>query len=77
MKLCHVVMDITIAFRNYNDITYIDQAPKCLCDLVRMPSSAISLHLLHSLDRLDLFVPRMQASMVQTRAFAIIDPALL
>ena len=53
------------------------QAFGCLhWSLIRLPSSAISLHLLRSLDRHDLFVPRARTSMVQTRTFAIIGPLL-
>ena len=47
-----------------------------LRDLVRLPSSAISLRLLHSLDRHVLFVPRARTSLAQARAFAIIGLAL-
>ena len=47
-----------------------------LRDLIRLPSSAISLRPLRSLDRHDLFVPRARTSMAQTRAFAIIGPSL-
>ena len=54
----------------------IGQAPKYLCDLIRLPSSAVSLCPLRSLDRHDLFVPRARTSMAQTRAFAIIGPSL-
>jgi len=36
---------------------HIGQAPRCLRDLVRLPSSAISLRPLCSLDRHDLYVP--------------------
>ena len=42
----------------------------------RLPSSAISLRPLRSLDRHDLFVPRARTSMAQTGAFAIIGPTL-
>src|SRR6218665_954848 len=45
-------------------------------DLIRLPSSAISLRPLRSLDRHDLYVPRARTSMAQTRAFAIIGPSL-
>src|SRR6218665_179681 len=57
---------------------HIGQAPRYLHvrDLIRLPSSAISLRLLRSLDRHDLFVPRAKTSMAQTRAIAIIDPSL-
>jgi len=54
----------------------IGQAPKYLCDLIRLPSSAVSLCPLRSLDRHDLFVPRARTTTAQTRAFAIISPAL-
>src|SRR6218665_2679528 len=47
-----------------------------LCDLICLPSSAISLRPLRSLDRHDLFVPRARTSMAQTRAFAIVGPSL-
>src|SRR6218665_1380434 len=53
---------------------HVGQAPRYLCDLVRLPSSAISLRPLRSLDRHDLFVPRVRTSMAQTRAFEIIGP---
>src|SRR6218665_1727060 len=56
--------------------SHIDQAPKYLRGLIRLPSSAISLRPLRSLDRHDLFVPRARTSMAQTRAFAIIGPSL-
>src|SRR6218665_2335656 len=56
--------------------SHIDQAPRYLRDLIRLPSSAISLRPLRSLDRHDLFVPRARTSMAQTRAFAIIGPSL-
>jgi len=52
------------------------QAPRCLHDLVRLPSFAISLCPLRSLDRHDLFVPQVRTFMAQTRAFAIIGPLL-
>jgi len=47
-----------------------------LRELIRLPSSAISLRPLRSLDRHDLFGPRARISMVGllTRAFAIIGP---
>jgi len=47
-----------------------------LRDLIRLPSSAISLHPLRSLDRHDLFVPWARTYMAQTRTFVIIVPAL-
>src|SRR6218665_1266424 len=53
--------------------SHIDQAPRYLRDLIRLPSSAISLRPLRSLY---LFVPRARTSMAQTRAFAIIGPSL-
>jgi len=52
------------------------QAPRYLRDLIRLPSSAISLRPLRSLDRHDLFVPRARTPMAQTRAFAIIGHSL-
>src|SRR6218665_2938112 len=45
-------------------------------DLIRLPSFAISLRPLRSLDRHDLFVPRARSYMAQTPAFAIIGPSL-
>src|SRR6218665_4020418 len=56
--------------------SHIGQAPRYLRDLIRLPSSAIALRLLRSLDRHDLFVPRARTSMAQTRVFAIIGPSL-
>ena len=57
--------------------SHIGQAPTYLRDLIRLPSSAISLGPLCSLDRHDLYVPRARTSMAQTRrAFAIIGPSL-
>src|SRR6218665_1055914 len=53
---------------------HIGQAPRYLRDLIRLPSSAISLRPLRSLDHHDLFVPRARTSVAQTRAFAIIGP---
>src|SRR6218665_470335 len=50
--------------------------PRYLRYLIRLPSSAISLRPVRSLDRHDLFVPRARTSMAQTRAFAIIGPSL-
>src|SRR6218665_1775563 len=50
--------------------------PRYLRDLILLPTSAISLHWLCSLDHHDLFVPRARTSMAQTRAFAIIGPSL-
>src|SRR6218665_460966 len=41
-----------------------------------LPSSAISLSPLRSLDRHDLYVPRARTAMAQTRAFAIIGLSL-
>src|SRR6218665_3555955 len=55
---------------------HIGQAPKYLRDPIRLPSSAISLRPLRSLDRHDLFVPQARTSTAQTRAFAIIGPSL-
>ena len=42
---------------------------------MRKPTSAVSLHPLRSLDRLDLFVPRARTAMAQHRAFAIVGPS--
>src|SRR6218665_1125555 len=55
-------------------LSHIGQAPRYLRDLFHLPSSAISLCPLRSLDRHDLFVPGARTS--QTRAFAIIGPSL-
>src|SRR6218665_3746090 len=60
----------------FSHCSHIDQAPKYLRNLIRLPSSAISLRPLRSLDRHDLFVPRARTSMAQTQAFAIIGPSL-
>src|SRR6218665_2368732 len=60
---------LTLIYRSH-----IGQAPRYLRDLFRLPSSAISLRPLRSLDRHDLFVPRARTSMA--RAFAIIGPLL-
>src|SRR6218665_1355245 len=49
--------------------SHIGQAPRYLRDLIRLHSSAISLHPQRSLDRHDLFVQRARTSMAQTRAF--------
>src|SRR6218665_503457 len=57
-------------------LKHIGQAPRYLHDLIRRPSSPISLRPLRSLDRHDLFVPRARTSMAQTPAFAIIGPSL-
>src|SRR6218665_1910975 len=62
---------LTLIYRSHTD-----QAPKYLRDLIRLPSSAISLRPLRSLDRHDFFVQRARTSMAQTRAFAIIGPSL-
>ena len=62
---------LTLIYRSH-----IGQAPRYLRDLIRLPSSAISLRPLRSLDHHDLFVRRTRTSMAQTRAFAIIGPAL-
>src|SRR6218665_2044240 len=62
---------LTLTYRSH-----IGQAPRYLRDLIRLPSSAISLRPLRSLDRHDLYVPRARTSMAQTRAFAIIGPSL-
>src|SRR6218665_3353729 len=43
---------------------------------IRLPSPAISLRPLRSLDRSDLLDPRARTSMAQTHAFAIIGPSL-
>src|SRR6218665_1611573 len=56
--------------------SHIGQAPRYLRNLICLPSSAISLRPLRSLDHHDLFVPRARTSMAQTRAFAIIGPSL-
>ena len=56
--------------------SHIDQAPSYLRDLIHLPSSAISLRPLHSLDRHDLIVPWARTSRAQTWAFAIIGLAL-
>ena len=57
---------------------HIGQAPRYLGlrYLIRLPSSAISLRPLRSLDRHDLFVLQARTYMDQTRASAIIDPLL-
>ena len=62
---------LTLIYRSH-----IGQAPRYLHDLIRLPSSAISLRPLRSLDRPDLFVPRARTSMARTRAFTIIGPSL-
>src|SRR6218665_1882127 len=62
---------LTLIYRSH-----IGQAPRYLRDLIRLPSSAISLRPLRSLERHDLFVPLARTSMAQTRAFAIIGPSL-
>ena len=58
--------------------SYIGQSPWYLRDIIRLPSSDISLRSLRSLDRHDLFVPRARTwtSMAQTRDFAITGLAL-
>ena len=56
--------------------SYIGQSPKCLCDIICLPSSATPLHLLFSLDWNDLFVPWVRTSMAKTWALAFIHPAL-
>src|SRR6218665_862234 len=56
--------------------SHIGQAPRYLRDIIRLPSSVISLRPLRSLDRHDLFVLHARTSMAQTRAFAIIGPSL-
>ena len=45
----------------------IGQAPKYLRDLIRLPSSPISLRPLRPLNRHDLFVPRAMTSMAQAQ----------
>ena len=62
---------LTLIYRSH-----IGQASKYVRDLIRLPSSAISLRPLRSLDHHDLFVPRVRTSMAQTRAFAVIGPLL-
>src|SRR6218665_1195423 len=62
---------LTLIYRSH-----IGQDPRYLRDLIRYPSSAISLRALCSLDRHDIFVPRARTSMAQIRAFAITGPAL-
>src|SRR6218665_429784 len=62
---------LTLIYRSH-----IGQALRYLRDIIRLPSSVISLRPLRSLDRHDLFVPRARTSMAQTRAFAIIGPSL-
>jgi len=62
---------LTLIYRSH-----IGHALRYLRDLIRLPSSAISLRSLRSLDRHDLFVPRARTSMAQTWAFAIIGPSL-
>ena len=47
-------------------------APKHLCHQVLRPLSATSSHPLRSSDRLDLFVPRVRTTMVQSKPFACI-----
>ena len=56
---------LTLIYRSH-----ISQALRYLCDLIRLPSSTISLRPLRSLDRHDLFAPKI------SMAFAIIGPAL-
>src|SRR6218665_2641495 len=43
--------------------SHIGQAPRYLRDLIRLPSAAISLRPLRSLDRHDLYVPRARTAM--------------
>src|SRR6218665_4032144 len=62
---------LTLIYRSH-----IGQAPRYLRDFIRLPSSAISLRPLRSLDLHDIFVPQASTSMAQTRAFAIIGPSL-
>src|SRR6218665_1639746 len=69
---CSDTKVLTLIYRSH-----IGQAPRYLRDLIRLPSSAISFRPLRSLDRHDLFVPRVRTSMAQTREFAINGPSLL
>src|SRR5688572_25038012 len=56
--------------------SFTGQAPKYLCDLIRLPASATSLRPLRSLNRHELFFTRARTAMAKTRAFAFIGPAL-
>ena len=49
---------------------------KYLCNLICLPSPAVSLCPLWWLDRHDLFVPQTRTTKAPSRAFAIIGPAL-
>src|SRR6218665_991615 len=56
--------------------SHIGQATRYLRDFICLPSSAISLRPIRSLDRHDLYIPRARTSMTQTRAFATTGPSL-
>ena len=62
---------LVLIYRSFSGL-----APKYLCDLIRLPTSATSLRPLRSLDRLELFVPRARTVMTKSRAFAFIGPTL-
>jgi len=51
-------------------------APIYLVDVILHPHSASSNHPLHSLNRLDLFVPHSRTALAQSRSFASIGPTL-
>ena len=62
---------LTLIYRSY-----ISQALKYLRDLIRLPSSAISLRPLYVYVTCTISVPRAKNSMAKTRAFPIIGPVL-
>ena len=56
--------------------TFLGQAPRYLCDLIRRPISATSGRPLRSLDHHDLLVPRSRTATAQHRAYASVGPLL-
>ena len=72
----HSLLGFNSWFSHWSTARILVKLPWYLCDLIHLPFSAISLRPLRSLDRHDLFLPWAKTSMAQTRAFAIIGPAL-
>ena len=56
--------------------TFLGQAPRYLCDLMRRPISATSGRPLRSFDHHDLLVPRSRTATAQHRAYASVGPLL-
>jgi len=51
-------------------------ASKYIRDAIRLPTAASSLRALSSLDRRELFVPRIRTTMAMSRSFSVVGPSI-